>query len=419
MGTSRRGHRSRVHVAAAAALAALLAVAAACGSDDEADSTSPASADETVATGPEVDTADTTEAADATESTADAPTAVPDATDDATAPTGDGTAGTDDGTASPAPPELDLTELEEAARAEGKLHIYVSFDPYTADQITAAFEEKYGIETEYTRLVTGPLNARYAAEAEAGAIVADVLFMSNYQFFDTAVENGWMKPLTTELVPNLETVGEEFLLGNSVVAGFTLLSNVLINTDAVDAADVPDLEGLLDPRWKDNLYMHDPRGVTAVLAYHHLLTEMMGVEYMESLAAQNPEWVESLGTATQLVAAGEKDIALGVGQTHMNTLLAEAPDAPIALYPLPEAQFGNVWAAGLSENSPSPNAARLFVTWLLTPEGQLVFNEMIGPSVVPGVEVPGWDPFDNLIQVDHYVAEENRAELLARMGLTE
>src|SRR5690606_34284755 len=66
----------------------------------------------------------------------------------------------------------------------------------------AAFEEKYDVAVEAIRLVTGDLTQRFAAEAEAGAPVADVIVSTHSPFFDEALANEWLVPLSEAGIPD-------------------------------------------------------------------------------------------------------------------------------------------------------------------------------------------------------------------------
>src|ERR1041385_2447486 len=58
-------------------------------------------------------------------------------------------------------------KLVAAARAEGTLNFYTSADQVTCQKLADAFGKKYGIKVTFTRLTSGPIAARYNAEAQA------------------------------------------------------------------------------------------------------------------------------------------------------------------------------------------------------------------------------------------------------------
>jgi hypothetical protein len=59
-----------------------------------------------------------------------------------------------------------------AARKEGKGSLYAVTDPTIIQALVARFKEKYGIEIEVTRLISGALGQRLTAEHDSGSPVA-------------------------------------------------------------------------------------------------------------------------------------------------------------------------------------------------------------------------------------------------------
>src|SRR5207253_547419 len=77
---------------------------------------------------------------------------------------------------------------------------------------------------------------------------------------------------------------------------------------------------------------------------------------------------------------------------------------------LPEAAYVISIAALLMNKAPHPNAAKLFMNWLLTEQGQSVFTQNVdansrrigvAPGLPDGVLKPGTTP-DSLVRMNHY-----------------
>lgn len=312
-----------------------------------------------------------------------------------------------------------IDDLIAGAQAEGSLTLYTALDPATATALGEAFQAKYGVALEFARMTSGDLTARYATEAEANVYTADLIIISADPFFDTAVERGWMFPMDAALVPEAAAIPARFLYPSSVALGLARSSNILINTDLVTGDAVPDSwQDLLDPTWKDQLLTGDPRGVPVALAAWQVLSETLGEDFVRALVAQNIDFQSSMVGGVQLIAAGERKGGFGGSQVHVNPLLETAPDAPIAILPMTGPEFGYEWRGGVSAKSAHPNAARLFVNWLLTPEGQTLLLEGIGPSVRPDVVLPQHAPMGaDFISLDTARALASRPELLELIGL--
>ena len=103
---------------------------------------------------------------------------------------------------------------------------------------------------------------------------------------------------------------------------------------------------------------------TAIL---HIMGREKGVAYMRDLAGQNPMLRIGQTLITQLVAAGESSLQVNSNAVTVNRMKQKgAPIDWIAPGPLPGLMVG----VGLTAQAPHPAAARLFVDFLLSKEGQ-------------------------------------------------
>jgi iron(III) transport system substrate-binding protein len=269
-------------------------------------------------------------------------------------------------------------------------------DPTTAATLANQFQQLYGVPVKVTRLVSGPLTARYAAEAQAGKPVADVVIAANDPFFSDGLSQGWFLPMTAKEVPNIAQVPKTFQYQGSVGVGTSRLNGVAVNTGVVSKADTPTTwQQLTDPKWKGKLVTDDPRTIPVVMAQWQALDQKLGDSYLKKIAQQDVEWAPSLVTGVQEVAAGERTAAFGINQGHVSPLIATAPNAPVTqpINYLKPVDLGFAWNAGVSKNSANPAGGRLFINWLLTDQGQQLFNgATLSPSVLPNITIPGAPP---------------------------
>src|SRR5258707_5106037 len=107
-------------------------------------------------------------------------------------------------------PPADLDALVSAARAEGEVTLYSAATENVAARVARAFEQKYGIRMRFLRLGSTPLLQRYATEAEAGNIVADLVITAGraVPFANQAIERGWVEPIGAAGLPVL--AGSQF-----------------------------------------------------------------------------------------------------------------------------------------------------------------------------------------------------------------
>ncbi len=309
-------------------------------------------------------------------------------------------------------------KLVAAARKVGTLNFYTSADQVTCQKLADAFSKKYGIKVTFTRLTSGPIAARYTAEAQSGHEAADAVMIADAPFFANSVAKGWMQPMSYTTGPNVATVARKFQFDGSVGVGVSRLTGIVINTNKVTGANVPKTwSDLLKPFWKNELLAGDPRTVPVNLGMWKQLRTTYGDNFVQSLGSQGIQWVASLVTGVQEVAAGERDGAFGANELHEAPLLAAAPTAPVKMIHLTGPDMGFVWNAGVSKNSPNPAGGQLFVNWLLSGQGQKLFNGIGNNSVLPNVQITGSTPLSSkFITLQTDVGPTKQSQILQLLG---
>ncbi|HLN86424.1 MAG TPA: extracellular solute-binding protein, partial [Candidatus Limnocylindrales bacterium] len=128
-------------------------------------------------------------------------------------------------------------------------------------------------------------------------------------------------------------------------------------------------DDLLDPKWKGKLGLEDAAYVWFVNMIK-MKGEKQGVEFMRRLARQDVSLRASTTLLTNLVAAGEIPIAIDLYADDVErTKKAGAPLDWMAFDPL----IVHTIAGGINKNAPHPNAAKLFMDFLLSEEGQRIY----------------------------------------------
>ena len=146
---------------------------------------------------------------------------------------------------------------------------------------------------------------------------------------------------------------------------------VLYNTKLVPAQNLPKrYEDLLNPFWKNKMILEKDKidWFTAIL---EILGREKGVKYMRDLSRQNPMLRIGQTLITQLVAAGEIALQINANAVSVNRLKQKgAPIDWVAPGPLPGLMVG----VGVVSQAPHPAAARLFIDFLLSKEGQQMYQ---------------------------------------------
>jgi ABC-type Fe3+ transport system substrate-binding protein len=261
--------------------------------------------------------------------------------------------------------------LVAAATKEGQL---VWYSTLIVNQITRplalAFEKKYpGIKVQYSRQPSTAVALKISAEAQAGRIQADVFDGTNTIL--TLEPAGLVQPYLVESAKHYPPEYRD-------PKGYWTTMNVYFlttayNTDLVKGADIPKtFDDLLNPKWQGRMaWTTDPTSAGAPGFIQNILAlkgEKAGMAYLEKLAAQKPVNVPaSLRVVLDKVIAGEFPIGLMIFDHHV--AISAAKGAPVAWIKMePVVSTSNL--ISIVKGAPHPNAARLFLEYVLSDEGQ-------------------------------------------------
>lgn len=307
----------------------------------------------------------------------------------------------------------DWDEVVEAAQEEGQLVWYGVPTERTLAAVSEAFEEEYGISVEFLRATTSDLTQRYAGEADAGAVNADLIVLNVGNFHADMIDAGHALPLQDAGIPGFpEEWPEEFTYPEFGTGIVTINPRgIVYNTDVVSEDEAPQSwDDLLDPKWESSIFISDPETSLVVTEMYDIMLDEFGEDYLRGLAPNIAGTFPSVVPLTEAVGAGEAPI--GVGPNGLVVNEAQEQGAPLEFVLPDELGFGAEMAPLLSADAPHPNAARLFLHFLMFEEGHDVFVgepgnvSPLGQADLPsGYRRPNPD------------AEERRDEILDLMGL--
>ena len=268
----------------------------------------------------------------------------------------------------------------ESARKEGGFTFYTANLPELVQTLVAKFNERYPfVKVEVVRLANPPLIARVEAEASAARLTADLMEttdINDAKKLENIFED--YAPPNASAFPPESQISKRFwpMCGAAYV--------VMVNTALVSKPPA-NLDGMLDPALKGKVgtVLPGAGGTSWSIALMQRLKK--GDDWWAKFAAQQPLTFQSsvpLGTA---VASGE--ISAGFAP-----LIAVAPlqkqGAPVAAIGLDDGIPAAVTAGGVVKGVKNANAARLFLDWATSEEGQNTYSELGCASVLPGVKLP-------------------------------
>ncbi|HSV80422.1 MAG TPA: extracellular solute-binding protein [Ramlibacter sp.] len=271
----------------------------------------------------------------------------------------------------------DLDALVKAAQAEGEVFFYSGVPEPALKRIADAFKAKYGVTARFIRLPGNQVPVRYAVEAEAGNFAADLVLQAgdSVRYAEEGIKKGWFEPISAANIPAIKS-GE---FPAKMITGPTAVVQIIpwliaFNTDAIKGADAPkDWRDMVNPKYKGRIILADPTSSDAFMVFWNVLLNAYGESFFTQLRAQNPRWQSSGVPSIQALAAGEGDIHFPAIPQQLT--LTQGKGAPIGGVK-PEINTGIETHTLLTARAKAkhPNAARLLVHYIMTPEGNKVFN---------------------------------------------
>ena len=260
------------------------------------------------------------------------------------------------------------------AKREGKVAFYSGMiENQALRPIADAFKKKYPfVGVDYWRGDSRALVQKTLTERRAGRVTGDILESTGGA--EALIKAGAIDPFYSSSTAGFP---KNYLDPNGMwVASRLDYFGMAYNTRQVAAADVPKTyDDLLNPKWKGAIAWRADSEVGAGLFIAGVMREMgkqKGEAYLKRLASQGI--VNYAGSARALVdrvGEGEYNIALEIYAHH--PLISKAKGAPLdtqMLDPVPSA----LSTIQLAKNAPHPNAAMLFIDFVLSKEGQEVLR---------------------------------------------
>jgi iron(III) transport system substrate-binding protein len=260
---------------------------------------------------------------------------------------------------------------KDKAEAEGKIVFYTTANTSDAKAIGDGFKKIYPkIDIQFDRTSDSQLMEKILTEVRAGKSLWDVAATTGFY--------GYLLKKRGLLAAYDSPERKYFRDGFKDPQGFwtstyTTYAVFGYNTRLVSKANIPrSHEDLLKPAWKGQIGL-EGRAYEWFTATISGMGREKGLGYMRTLAKQQPDLRIGRTLLAQLVAAGEFNGTLTAYMHNFDTL--KAGGAPVDWLPLAPS-FANLHPIGISAKAPHPNAARLFVDYVLSQKGQEVVRAL-------------------------------------------
>ena len=292
-----------------------------------------------------------------------------------------------------------LAETAQAASKEGRFTWYDSIAPDEVTLIVAAFEKRYPtVKVDYIEVGGSARVARITQESKAGGPTTDITTLSAANIMGLAAQ-GLLRTVDWKaLGSDASLAPNEYMLATAATVFVTIY-----NSDKVSEADAPRThEALVDPKWKGRW------GTWAQAAGLRTILPTWGEErttaYVEKLAANGSRLYRNPQALAEAVGAGESDVGIFVPyHTVLPTIKKGAPVKVWFPEPLPiSTVYGFLPKAGRS-----PNAGKLFLSWLASSEGAAALETITGR----GSPFVGGTEMSRMVQGKAFAVEEAQAAI--------
>src|ERR1700722_4925938 len=274
-----------------------------------------------------------------------------------------------------------------AAKAEGKLIYYTANFAEVEQQVIKEFNKRFPeIKVEMVRAPGGQLITRVRTEAAAGKLIADVVDHS---------DRALMLPLADLFQdyapPNAADYDPAALVSPEFWPRATVVWSIAYHSELVK--DAP-------KTWMDLTKPEYDKMTGQVFAASGGTTwtrtmferQVLGEDYWAKQAATHPILYPSGAPMADALVRGE----IAMGPLLYNAIYPKQKDgAPIQIFFPPEGAPVNPYATGIPKTATHPNAAKLFLNWCLSKEGQTFMIKELGNLTslkVAPVYPEGFDP---------------------------
>ena len=279
-------------------------------------------------------------------------------------------------------------KIVDAGRKEGKIVASIPPSAELRKLMELSFTRQYGISVEFIPARGSNVIQRMVNEAKAGV-----------RYFDLHI--GGTESVVTGMLPEniLDAVDPYFVLpevkdpkqwwGGHLWADnakrflyiFVAYQTVSLwtNPNEYKPAEFSSFDDLLNAKLRGRIGISDPRTPGSGSSMWSYMLYIKGEEYLKRLVAQKLFVTRDLRLLAENLAKGKIAVTSGIAYSEFLPFIK----ANLPVLPLPMPKEGLYVSGGYGhltvlKNPPHPNAAKVFVNWLLSRDGQEVFTTRHG-----------------------------------------
>jgi ABC-type Fe3+ transport system substrate-binding protein len=337
------------------------------------------------------------------------------------------------------PTELMWRELAEAARRDGKLVIATN-NTAMRETVIPAFKQRFGIDVDILTGRGSDTVARIMRERDAGVATIDIVISGMGTVASQLYPAGGVASVKSMMViPEVTDLSKwrdgrirfadpdgEYILRSME----SIQNNVVINTDVVKRDEVRRTDDLLNPKFRGKISTMDPMGQGGGDGTAGYFLKAKGEEFLKRLYVdQQVIRSQDDRQLTDWLARGVYPITLTMTEEDILQLMRDGMKIEAFWFDdIPPMIGAGGSFLSVMNPTPHPNAAKLWVNWYASKEGQelaapalgqpsnrvdVEANKKLPPFLIPQ---PGRDYFDlndwTFVTVDERPLRARMRELL-------
>jgi len=261
-------------------------------------------------------------------------------------------------------------EVQQKAEAEGKVVFYASMTATDAKALVDGFKQLYPkIDGEFYRTSDSQLMEKILTESRAGKLLWDVVCETGF-YGHLLKKRGMLEAYDSpERKFFRDAYKDPQATWTSIYTTYAVLG---YNTKLVPKSGMPkSYEDLLKPEWKGQIGIEQRAYEWFATTMRNMGGEEKGLAFMRRLAQQQLQPRPGRTLIAQLVTAGEYKGSVSVYSQSYEIL--KGSGAPVDWTPL-DPVYASIHPTGIAAKAPHPNAARLFMDFILSKKGQEILR---------------------------------------------
>ncbi len=274
--------------------------------------------------------------------------------------------------------------LYAAAKKEGQFTLYGTIPTESMTITLDQFKKETGIVYDYVRLPTARMYDRVLAEHAAKKLDADYAGLTDLPLIKAWMDQGILaayKPLTFDAIPAdlKDQQGRWYYVVRPI-------TSIAVNTEVVKEADYPkSWTDLFDPKWKGQIGMPSMDAGGSALTLFAFLRLKIAPDAWQRLAANEPRIYATAAPTVSDLVRGRTSIGVSGASGYIREIENKAPVKVI--FPTEGlTAFGEI--GNVTTTAKHPNAARLYMSYLLSKVGSSKVSEQGSYGTHPEATVP-------------------------------